>query len=153
MKLKANLEVDEMKVKVKLEENGKLPQRVHDDDSGFDLYASETVEIKTGEVKLVPTGVRIAIPNGFEAQVRPKSGLALKNGITVLNTPGTIDAGYRGTIGIITINHGKETFIAEKGKKIAQMVFCKVEHPELETVKELNETKRNTGGFGSTKLH
>ncbi len=141
-----------MKVQVKkLNSEAKLEQ-AHKGDAGIDLYASETEEILSGEIKLIKTGIKVAIPEGFEGQVRPKSGLALKNGITVLNTPGTIDAGYRGEIGVIVINHGKEKFTAEKGKKIAQLVFNKIELAEIEFVEELDDTSRGEGGFGSTGL-
>jgi dUTP pyrophosphatase len=136
----------------KLDKDVKIPSYAHDGDAGVDLYANQEIKVEPGAIALVPTGIKIAIPLGFEAQVRPKSGLALKNGITVLNTPGTIDAGYRGEVGVIVVNHGKEAFTIEKGKKIAQMVFNKIEKAELEEVEELDETSRNTGGFGSTGL-
>ena len=142
-----------LKVLVKKLDNGvKIPSYAHDGDAGVDLYANQEVAVEPGAIALVPTGIKIAIPLGFEAQVRPKSGLALNHGITVLNTPGTIDAGYRGEVGVIVVNHGKEQFTIEKGKKIAQMVFNKVEKAELEEVEELDETSRNTDGFGSTGL-
>jgi len=136
----------------KLDDGVKMPSYAHDGDSGVDLYANQEVKMEPGAIALVPTGIKIAIPLGFEAQVRPKSGLALNHGITVLNTPGTIDAGYRGEVGVIVVNHGKKAFTIEKGKKIAQMVFNKVEKAALEEVEELNETSRNTSGFGSTGL-
>jgi len=142
-----------MKVKMKKMDGGaRMPEYSHEGDSGMDLFANENTVIKPGERKLIATGIKIAMPSGLEAQVRPKSGLAVKNGITVLNTPGTIDSGYRGEIKVILANLGSEDFAVEKGKKIAQMVFAKVEFPEIETVKELDETKRNEGGFGSTGL-
>ncbi len=131
----------------------KLPSYEHEGDAGLDLYAVEACEIGPGQRKLVPTGLSIALPKGFEAQVRPKSGLALKNGLTVLNTPGTIDAGYRGEIGVIVINHGQQAFKVEAGKKIAQLVVAKVEQAEVVEVQELDLTSRNQGGFGSTGLH
>ncbi|MBU2099838.1 dUTP diphosphatase [Candidatus Micrarchaeota archaeon] len=141
-----------MKVQVKkLSEETKM-EFAHKGDAGIDLYAAETVEILPGEIKLVKTGIKIAIPEGFEGQVRPKSGLALNNGITVLNTPGTIDSGYRGEVCVITINHSKKKFTAEKGKKIAQLVFNKIEIPEIELVEELDDTARGENGFGSTGL-
>lgn len=124
----------------------------HRGDSGFDLFSNETGHIKPGEIKLVSTGIKISIPEGFEAQVRPKSGLALKYGISVLNTPGTIDSGYRGEVKVILVNLGKEDYIIKKGKKIAQLVFARVECPELVESSELDETKRSNGGFGSTGL-
>jgi len=141
-----------MKVQVKkLDKDVKL-ELAHKGDAGIDLYSAETSEILPGEIKLIKTGIKIAIPEGFEGQVRPKSGLALKKGITVLNTPGTIDSGYRGEIGVIVINHGKEKFTAEKGKKIAQLVFNKIELAEIEFVEELDDTSRGENGFGSTGL-
>lgn len=141
-----------MKVQVKkLNPEAKLEQ-AHKGDAGIDLYSTETIEILPGEIKLVKTGIKIAVPEGFEGQVRPKSGLALNKGITVLNTPGTIDSGYRGEVGVIVINHGKEKFKAEKGKKIAQIVFNKIETPEIELVEELDDTSRGEHGFGSTGL-
>ncbi len=120
--------------------------------AGIDLRANnENPEIiKPGETKLIPTGIAVALPKGYEAQIRPRSGLALKNSLTVLNTPGTIDSDYRGEIGIILINHGKKDYIVENGARIAQMVIAKYEQVELEFVKELDETKRGSGGFGST---
>ena len=136
----------------KTSDSARVPEMAHQGDSGFDLYADETVSLKPGERKLVSTGIKLSIPHGFEAQVRPKSGLAVKAGITVLNTPGTIDSGYRGEVKVILANLGSEDFLVEKGKKIAQLVFARVECPELETVKELDETRRNKGGFGSTGL-
>ncbi|MFH1663927.1 MAG: dUTP diphosphatase [archaeon] len=141
-----------MKVRIKKLNPEIKIEPAHKGDAGIDLYAAETTEIQPKEIKLVKTGIKIAIPEGFEGQIRPKSGLALNNGITVLNTPGTIDSGYRGEIGVIVINHGKQKFVAEKGKKIAQLVFNKIEFPEIEVVEELDETTRGEGGFGSTGL-
>ena len=142
-----------MKVFVKrLGNEAKIPSYAHEGDSGVDLYANESARIGPGKIALVPTGIKIALPKGFEAQVRPKSGLALNNCITVLNSPGTIDAGYRGEVCVIIINHGKEPFVVEKGKKIAQMVFSRVEEAEFEEVEQLDETARNSSGFGSTGL-
>jgi dUTP pyrophosphatase len=142
-----------MKVFIKKEDPDiKSPSYAHEGDAGIDLYAAETVELQPKERKLVSTGIRIQLENGFEAQVRPKSGLAVNHGITVLNTPGTIDAGYRGLIKVILFNASNEVFKIEKNMKIAQMVFNKIEVPEIEYVNELNETKRGEGGFGSTGL-
>ncbi|MFH1224745.1 MAG: dUTP diphosphatase [Candidatus Diapherotrites archaeon] len=124
----------------------------HEGDSGIDLYAREDVTVNAGERKLVGTGIKIALPKGYEAQVRPKSGLALKHGITVLNTPGTVDSCYRGEVGVILMNHSGAQYKVEKGKKIAQLVFAKVEEAELEFVEELGGTTRNAGGFGSTGI-
>lgn len=143
-----------MIVKVKkLSEEAKLPVQALPGDVGFDLFANEEVVLKPGERKLVSTGIKIALPEGYEAQIRPKSGLAINHGVTVLNTPGTIDAGYRGEIKVILINLGNEEFRIEKGQKIAQMVFNKVEIPRLEEAEELDKTARNEQGFGSTGLH
>lgn len=108
--------------------------------------------IAPGGRALIPTGLQIALPVGFEAQVRPRSGLALKHGITVLNTPGTIDADYRGDIGVILINHGTEPFIVRQGDRIAQLVISKHERVEWEEVETLNSTERGDGGFGHTNI-
>ncbi len=142
-----------MNVRIKkMREDAKIPEYSHEGDSGMDLYASEDLTIMPGERKLVGTGIKIALPRGIEAQVRPKSGLAVNSGITVLNTPGTIDSGYRGEIKVILVNLGNKAFKVGKGKKIAQMVFARVEFPEVSLVEKLDETKRNGGGFGSTGL-
>ncbi len=142
-----------MKVRIKrIKENAIMPMYAHEGDSGVDLFSTEDYVLKPGERVLVSTGLVMSIPKGYEGQVRPKSGLALKNGISVCNTPGTVDSGYRGEIGVIAINLGKETFRIERGKKIAQMVFCKVEEAEFEDADELDDTKRGGGGFGSTGL-
>jgi dUTP pyrophosphatase len=104
------------------------------------------------ERKLIPTGLFLEIPAGFECQVRPRSGLALKKGITVLNSPGTIDADYRGEVGVILINLSNEAFIVENGERIAQLVFSRVEQIEFEQTENLSETERGSGGFGSTGI-
>lgn len=129
-----------------------LPQFESDGASGLDLRAdvSETLTLKPGERTLVPTGLAMAIPQGYEAQVRPRSGLALKKGISMVNTPGTIDADYRGEIGVILINHSNEDFQIARGDRIAQLVIQKVYHPQIVEVTELDETERGEGGFGST---
>ncbi len=143
-----------MKLRIKKEvEEAIIPIYVHEGDAGMDLYSVEEMILLPGERKLVSTGIRIELEQGFEAQVRPKSGLALNHGITVLNTPGTIDAGYRGIVKVILFNAGNESFKIEKGKKIAQLVVKKIEVAEIEVVKELSETVRGDGGFGSTGLH
>lgn len=143
-----------MKVRVKkIHKDAKIPSYAHLGDSGMDLYSVEGATIEPGERKMVGTGLRISVPKGFEAQIRPKSGLAANFGVTVLNTPGTIDSSYRGEIRIIVVNLGKEAYKVEKGKKIAQMVIAKVEEAEVEETDELDETTRNNGGFGSTGLH
>jgi len=140
-----------VKVKVlRLAESATLPKYEHSDDSGLDLFALEEYAIAPGESQLVKTGIAIELPLGTEAQIRPRSGLALKHAITVLNTPGTVDAGYRGEIGVILINHSKQTFQVLQGMKIAQMVIVPVLRAELEEVASLSETGRGQGGFGST---
>ncbi|MAE50576.1 MAG: dUTP diphosphatase [Micavibrio sp.] len=120
--------------------------------AGMDLSAAleEAIELDSGERALVPTGLAIALPPGYEAQIRPRSGLALKHGVTVLNTPGTIDADYRGEIKVILINHGKEPFIIERGMRIAQMVVERHESIAWDIVEELDDSARGEGGFGST---
>tara|TARA_A100001011_G_C14254993_1_gene819628 strand:- start:1257 stop:1697 length:441 start_codon:yes stop_codon:yes gene_type:complete len=120
--------------------------------SGMDLAASNEflIKIEPGKTAIVPTGISLAIPKGFEVQIRPRSGLAAKKSISVLNTPGTIDADYRGEIKVILINLGKEVFEVEKGLRIAQMVVSPVIQVKLEEVENLNETGRGKGGFGST---
>jgi dUTP pyrophosphatase len=122
--------------------------------AGLDLLAavpeSAPLVLAPGKQALVPTGLAIALPEGFEAQVRPRSGLAAKHGVTVLNSPGTIDADYRGEIQVILINHGAEPFIIRRGERIAQMVIAPVVQATLVPVSSLNETDRGSGGFGST---
>lgn len=142
----------EMKLKIQKIADVPLPKYAHKGDAGMDLYSAEDLVLKPGERKLVSAGIKIAVPEGYEAQVRPKSGLTLNHGITILNTPGTIDSGYRGEVKCILVNHGQEDFKIEKGSKIAQMVINKIETAEIEEVSELDETKRGEGGFGSTGL-
>ena len=129
-----------------------LPTYATEQSAGMDLSAAleEAIELAPGDRALVPTGLTIALPPGYEAQIRPRSGLAIKNGITVLNSPGTIDADYRGEIKVILINHGQEAFTIERGMRIAQMVVEKYETVGWEVVKELDESDRGKGGFGST---
>ena len=129
-----------------------LPEYKTDGASGCDVHAfvKEPVELLPGDIKLIPTGLACAIPEGFEIQVRPRSGLAAKNGITCLNTPGTIDSDYRGEIKVILINLGKEAFIVKNGDRIAQFVVAPVVRGIFTTVKSLDETLRGSGGFGST---
>lgn len=142
-------------LKIKKLENSKelaLPKYETDGSAGMDLLAAidEDIIIKPGEVKLVKTGIAIALEKGFEAQVRPRSGLALKNGITVLNTPGTVDSDYRGEVCVILINHSKVDFTITRGMRIAQMIIAKYEQAKIEVVENLDETARGSGGFGST---
>lgn len=129
-----------------------LPTYATEHSAGMDLTAAleEAIEIGPGERALIPTGLSIALPDGFEAQVRPRSGLALKHGVTVLNSPGTIDADYRGEIGVILINHGTEPFTVERGMRVAQMVVERHSVVTWEVVENLDETSRGEGGFGST---
>jgi dUTP pyrophosphatase len=142
-----------MKIKIKrLKEEAILPFYEHLYDAGMDLISIEETEILPGNSYLVSTGIAIELPPGTEAQIRPRSGLALKHQITVLNTPGTIDEGYRGEIGVILINHGKQTFKVTKGMKIAQMVIAPIVRVEIEEVAQLSDTSRGTGGFGSTGM-
>ncbi len=129
---------------------GTAPIRQTSGSSGYDLIASKGMSIAPGSVSLIPTDLCLEIPDGYEAQVRPRSGLALKHGVTVLNTPGTIDSDYRGSIGVILINHSDKVFEVCKGDRIAQLVFCMVEMVQFEEVVELSDTKRGDGGFGST---
>ena len=140
-----------MKIKVlKLVETAQLPTYAHEGDSGMDLRAIASTIIPPGETALIKTGLAIELPAGTEAQVRPRSGLALKHAITVLNTPGTVDAGYRGEIAVILINHGKQVFRIETGMRIAQMVICPVIRADIEFATTLSDSNRGQGGFGST---
>lgn len=141
----------ELKIR-KINEEAKLPEYAHEGDAGLDLFSVEDIKILPGESKLIKTGIQMELPKDTEAQVRPRSGLALKNQITVLNTPGTIDEGYRGEVGVILINHGKEQFHVEKGMKIAQMVIKPILKVNIKEVVELTDTTRGEGGFGSTGL-
>lgn len=127
-----------------------LPSYAYSGDAGMDLFSYETYILKPGERRLFKTGLKVEILEGYEMQIRPRSGLALNHGVTVLNTPGTIDAGYRGEVGVILINHGKEIYSIKKGDKIAQVVINSVERVVLEEVEKLEESSRGKGGFGST---
>lgn len=129
-----------------------LPNYATDQSAGMDLTAAleEAFEIGPGERALIPTGLSIALPESYEAQIRPRSGLALKHGITVLNSPGTVDADYRGEIQVLLINHSQEAFTIERGMRIAQMVIARHANVKWDIVKTLEETERGEGGFGST---
>ncbi len=129
-----------------------LPQYMTPGSSGVDLYAANQQDLKilAGSFVLVPTGIAISIPEGYEAQIRPRSGLALNFGLTLLNTPGTIDADYRGEIKVIVINLGDKEYILKKGERIAQMIFTRVERAELIETESLDDTIRGAGGFGHT---
>jgi len=152
-----NKEIEKIEVKIEKDkgcDDLPLPKAASQHASGVDLFSAEedAVEIDKGEIKLVSTGIKIALPIGFEAQVRPRSGLAYRYGITVLNTPGTIDSDYRGVIKIILINHGKEKFIVNRGDRVAQLVIQRTFQPVLIETKELDNTKRGIGGFGHTGI-
>ena len=137
---------------MKLDPDALLPSKAHPTDAGYDLFAAEAVTVQPGESALVGTGIAMALPAATEAQVRPRSGIALKHQVTVLNSPGTIDADYRGEVKVILINHGRLPFQIEKGMKIAQMVIAPVLPTSLAEVPELNETVRGEGGFGSSGM-
>lgn len=141
-----------IQVKVVLEEGVQLPKYESTGAAGLDVRAniSEKVTLGSLERALIPTGIRMAIPEGYEVQVRPRSGLALKHGITLLNTPGTIDSDYRGELKIIVANMGKEPYVIEVQERIGQLVLNKVEQMEFEIVSSLDETVRGEGGFGHT---
>ena len=141
-----------MKIQIVNKSHHALPAYGTPLSAGMDLRANldAPVCLQPGERILIPTGLFIALPQGFEAQIRPRSGLALKKGITVLNSPGTIDADYRGEIGIILINHSSEAFIVEDGERVCQMVIARHETVEWEPCTQLDETERGAGGFGHT---
>lgn len=136
----------------KVHEDAIMPHYAHPGDSGMDLYSIEEFSVLPGETALVRTGLKIAVPENYEAQVRPKSGLALHYSISLPNTPATIDSGYRGELRVILINHGRQTFHVQKHTKIAQLVICPVVCAEIVEVNQLDETTRGEGGFGSTGL-
>jgi len=129
-----------------------LPEYATEQSAGLDLMAaiSEAKTLKPGERTLIPTGLAIALPEGYEAQIRPRSGLALKHGISLVNSPGTIDADYRGEVGVIVINHGTENFTIDSGMRIAQMIIAPYSRAEFSEVLELPASVRGEGGFGST---
>lgn len=131
-----------------------MPQYSTASSAGMDLraYVETPIVLKPMQRALVPTGIYIALPDGYEAQVRPRSGLALKHGVTVLNTPGTIDADYRGEVGVILMNLGQEDFVINDGERIAQMIVAKFEHADLLPVEFLDDTERGTGGFGHSGI-
>jgi dUTP pyrophosphatase len=139
----------QLKVK-RIHHDAQIPYQAHIGDAGLDLFSVEEKTIASGEAALIATGIQIELPEGTEAQVRPRSGLALKHSITVLNSPGTIDEGYRGEVKVILINHGKEDFKVEKQMKIAQMVIAPVAKVQVVETDELSQSERGAGGFGST---
>jgi dUTP pyrophosphatase len=134
----------------KLDSAAIIPVQAHPGDAGMDLVSIESATIPPGGRRLVRTGLAVEIPVGFEGQVRPRSGLALKNGITVLNAPGTIDAGYRGEVGVVLANFGDAPFAVEPGMRIAQLVVAAVAEVAIEVSDTLSSTERGSGGYGST---
>lgn len=141
-----------VQIKVVNKGNQPLPKYQTAQSAGMDLRANidAPVLIKPLDRKLIPTGLHIALPEGYEAQIRPRSGLAIKNGITIINTPGTIDPDYTGDVGVILVNISNEDFVVQPGDRIAQMVINKFEQAEFKVVEELDETERGEGGFGHT---
>ncbi len=141
-----------MEVKIKLETGCEtfFPKKAHIDDAGYDLYSRIDVELAPISDTAVPVGFAMELPSGYEAQIRPRSGLAAKHHITVTNSPGTVDANYRGEVNAILFNLGKAPFTIKRGDRIAQMVICKLPEIELQEVTALSESDRGTGGFGST---
>ena len=144
-----------VRLPISVEDKELVPHYASVEASGADLKASikEDVTISPGESKLIPTGIKVAIPEGYEIQVRPRSGLAYKFQITVLNTPGTIDADYRGEIGVILINHGKNDFVVTPYMRVAQLVLAPVVQADFNITESLTNTARNEGGFGHTGTH
>lgn len=146
---------EQLKIQIRREPDAQdmpIPGYATSGSAGIDLLAAvnSDIVIKPGERTLVSTGLRLAIPEGFEGQVRPRSGLALKHGISMVNSPGTIDSDYRGVLQVIMINHGREPFVIQRGDRIAQLVFAPVARAVLFESEELSETARNEGGFGHT---
>ncbi len=140
-----------LSVKIKqLHENAIIPKYQTTGSAGMDLHSVEDMELWVGETKAIPTGIAISVPDGHEAQIRPRSGLAVNRQVTVLNSPGTIDSDYTGEIKVILINHSDEIFRIKRGDRIAQIVFAPVSRARLEVVSELENTDRGSGGFGST---
>ncbi|MBT7652797.1 MAG: dUTP diphosphatase [Flavobacteriales bacterium] len=141
-----------MKVEVVNLSSHELPKYSTNESAGLDLRAElqSPITLEPGQRSLIPTGLKIALPTGYEAQVRPRSGLAYKQGVTVLNSPGTIDADYRGDVGVILINHGSESFTIENGERIAQLIIAKFVQIDWDEVLDLSSTSRGEGGFGST---
>jgi dUTP pyrophosphatase len=141
-----------IKIKVVNKGHQQLPAYATPQSAGMDLRANidEPITLRPLERRLIPTGLHIALPEGYEAQVRPRSGLALKHGLTVLNTPGTIDADYRGEIGVVLVNLSQEDFVINDGERIAQMVIARHEQADFVVVEELDQTERGEGGYGHT---
>jgi dUTP pyrophosphatase len=143
---------DKVSIPTTLTPEATTPSYATEEAAGMDLRCSEGFELQPMQRKLVPTGVRMAIPKGYEGQVRPRSGLAIKHGIALVNSPGTIDSDYRGEIGVILVNLGQDAVRFERGERIAQMVICPIVRAELQVVESLEETSRGEGGFGSTGI-
>lgn len=134
----------------RLDPAARPPERAHPGDAGLDLFAAAEVDIPAGAARLVGTGLAVELPPGTEGQVRPRSGLALRHAVTVLNAPGTIDAGYRGEVGVLLVNHGRQAFRVRRGMKVAQLVVTPVVEVDVVEADTLSETPRAGGGFGST---
>lgn len=147
--------MNKVNIKFVAQEGAIIPEYKTSGAAGADVCAflSESVVIKSGEFAMIPTGLSFAIPEGYEIQVRPRSGLAAKNGVTVLNTPGTIDSDYRGEVKVILINHGKDAFTVNNGDRIAQLIVAPVTQGVFEKTDELDSTERGEGGFGSTGVN
>lgn len=147
--------MNKVNIKFVAQEGAIIPEYKTSGAAGADVCAflSEPVVIKSGEFSMIPTGLSFAIPEGYEIQVRPRSGLAAKNGVTVLNTPGTIDSDYRGEVKVILINHGKDAFTVNNGDRIAQLIVAPVTQGVFEKTDELDSTERGEGGFGSTGVN
>ena len=139
----------ELKIK-KIHSDAVIPSYVHEGDAGFDLVSVEDYVLRPGERRAIGTGLQVEIPEGYEMQIRPRSGLAFKQGVTVLNSPGTIDVGYRGEIKVILVNHSDGNYEVKKGERIAQGVINELPKVTIVEVSELSETARGEGGFGST---
>ncbi len=144
--------MEKVKIKVVIENGVEHPKYMTSGSAGMDIRAhiEDSVTLKPLERKLISSGIRMEIPEGYEVQVRPRSGLAFKHGLTVLNSPGTVDSDYRGDVGVILVNLSNEDYTVSPGERIAQLVVNKVAQAELIEVEELNETERNSGGFGHT---
>ena len=149
---KGRIKVKVRRVRGDLDREIPLPKYMTEYSAGMDLCAAvkEEITLEPGERKLIPTGIALSIPEGYEGQVRPRSGLALRNGITLVNTPGTIDADYRGEVGVLLINLGRQPFKVRRGDRVAQLVIAPVFQATIELVDELDDTPRSAGGFGHT---
>lgn len=151
--MRQNHPVLEVELPIVLEDGITVPTYATTDSVGMDVRCKSNVVLAPGERKLVPTGLRIAVPKGFEAQIRPRSGLALRHGISMVNTPGTIDPDYRGEVQVLLINLGTDVVQLQQGERIAQMIICPVARANVRIVNELESTERGVGGFGSTGTH